>query len=154
MMNKLLNQHHLAAGVVIVESDRLLLVRDHQGWSLPKGSVEPGELMNETAVREAREETGFTVRLEEVAFITEYRSRRYGRYLQVYYQAFITGTDHNHTDPDKDINEVSFVPVRQLKDYITFNPWIVPLEEWLREPVMKYHSFNLDREGSNSRSNN
>ena len=38
-----------------------MLVKDSYGkWSLPKGHVEPGETMEQTALRETTEETGLT----------------------------------------------------------------------------------------------
>ena len=39
--------------------------RTPQTWSLPKGTPEPGESMEETALREVREETGLNVELGE-----------------------------------------------------------------------------------------
>jgi ADP-ribose pyrophosphatase YjhB (NUDIX family) len=52
-----------AGGVVYRTGDRVeyLLVqatKKHEEWVLPKGHIKPGERMQETAVREVREETG------------------------------------------------------------------------------------------------
>jgi len=55
-----------SSGAVIVDSKRrvFLLRKAAEGiWVLPKGTVEPGETLDQTAVREVREETGFRVRL-------------------------------------------------------------------------------------------
>jgi ADP-ribose pyrophosphatase YjhB (NUDIX family) len=41
-------------------------------WSLPKGKVEAGESLEETAVREVREETGCEVRLRELLGVARY----------------------------------------------------------------------------------
>ena len=41
-------------------------------WSLPKGKVETGESLEETAVREVREETGCEIRLGEFLGATHY----------------------------------------------------------------------------------
>jgi len=54
-----------SGAVVVGPGDRILLLRraDEDIWCLPKGTVEPGENLEETAVREVREETGLRVRL-------------------------------------------------------------------------------------------
>jgi ADP-ribose pyrophosphatase YjhB (NUDIX family) len=56
----------VGVGAIVIESDRVLLVkRAHppiQGqWSIPGGVLEVGEMVREAAIREAREETGLTV---------------------------------------------------------------------------------------------
>jgi 8-oxo-dGTP diphosphatase len=56
----------IGVGAIIIEGDRVVLVkRAHPPlqaeWSIPGGVLEIGELVREAAVREAREETGLTV---------------------------------------------------------------------------------------------
>ena len=56
----------VGVGAVIIERDRVLLVRRAhppiQGqWSIPGGALEVGELVRDAAIREAREETGLVV---------------------------------------------------------------------------------------------
>lgn len=58
----------VGVGVMLVEDGRLLLVRramepEKGRWSLPAGYLDYGESPVETAVREAREETGLQVRI-------------------------------------------------------------------------------------------
>jgi 8-oxo-dGTP diphosphatase len=53
----------VAVGAVVVDHDRLLLVRRGRGpaagsWSVPGGRVEVGETLAEAVTRELREETG------------------------------------------------------------------------------------------------
>ena len=49
-------------GVVIFRGKILVLYKSYrnryEGWVLPKGTVEPGEEYDQTALREVREETG------------------------------------------------------------------------------------------------
>jgi ADP-ribose pyrophosphatase YjhB (NUDIX family) len=58
----------VVAGVVLRKGETFLLVEEtalpHRGlWNLPGGRVETGESIEQAALREAREETGFLVRL-------------------------------------------------------------------------------------------
>lgn len=53
----------VAVGAIVVDTDRILLIRRGRGpasgsWSVPGGRVEHGELLAEATVRELREETG------------------------------------------------------------------------------------------------
>ena len=61
----------VGVGAIIIEGDRVLLVkRAHppiQGqWSIPGGVLEVGEMVREAAVRESREETGLLVKPGEL----------------------------------------------------------------------------------------
>ena|SRR5579862_2760323 len=61
----------IGVGAIIIESDRVVLVkRAHPPlqaeWSIPGGVLEVGELVRQAAAREAREETGLTVEPTEL----------------------------------------------------------------------------------------
>ena len=71
-MNKDLPKFAVTALVFIARGERILLVRQGYGeryWSLPGGSMEPGESVQEAAVREVKEETGLDVRLTRLVGI-------------------------------------------------------------------------------------
>lgn len=55
----------LGTNVAVLAEGRVLLIerRDLRVWSLPGGTIEPGESVAACAVREAREETGLDVEL-------------------------------------------------------------------------------------------
>ena len=46
-----------SAGVIIIDGDRMLVLRAYQNWDFPKGTVDPGETLIDAAVRETWEET-------------------------------------------------------------------------------------------------
>lgn len=47
-----------AGGLVINERDEILLIERNVVWDLPKGKVDPGELVKQAAMREVEEECG------------------------------------------------------------------------------------------------
>ena len=56
----------MGVGAIILEGDRVVLVRRGHApllgdWSIPGGVLELGETLREAVVREVREETGLTV---------------------------------------------------------------------------------------------
>jgi 8-oxo-dGTP pyrophosphatase MutT (NUDIX family) len=67
---------HPAVGVIVhVRDEGVLLLRRHRfitdtwGWEIPAGRVDPGESLEEAAVREAIEETGWRpLELEYLGF--------------------------------------------------------------------------------------
>ncbi|WP_264777107.1 NUDIX hydrolase [Deinococcus aetherius] len=66
-----------AGGVVLDALGRVLLVRYRSGaWAFPKGHVEPGETLEQTAVREVREETGVAATLLSPLPETRYTNDR------------------------------------------------------------------------------
>lgn len=50
---------NLAGGIVVVKENKVLLVRDSSGWTLPRGSTGKGEPFSEIFRRKGVEETGF-----------------------------------------------------------------------------------------------
>ena len=66
----------VAVGVIIRESDRILLIkRDKEPakglWTFPGGAVELGETVHQAARREALEETGLEIEMGEVAIVLD-----------------------------------------------------------------------------------
>lgn len=136
----------IGVGCIILRGDEILLVRERGRWSLPKGGLEAGELVQDGARRETFEETGLVVELRDLAFIVEFQAETWGHHLQFFYTAREVSGDLQPRDPDKDVQEARFVPIRQLREFIRFRPRLVALETWLRERRPRHFTFNLDRE--------
>ena len=80
----------VGVGAVIVQDQRVLLVRRGQPpllgeWSLPGGVLECGETLREAVVREAREETGLVVESSEMLGVYERVIRDAGGRVRYHY---------------------------------------------------------------------
>lgn len=70
-MQRSLDGRPVIAAAVVVDDGRVLLTRRRVAegslsWQLPAGEVEPGEVVEDATVREAREEAGVTVKAVRV----------------------------------------------------------------------------------------
>ncbi|MFY9554170.1 MAG: NUDIX hydrolase [Blastocatellia bacterium] len=68
-----LNDRHGKPAVLLVHRPR------YDDWSFPKGKVDPGETLEEAALREVREETGLRCRIVRLLAGTRYRYRTRNR---------------------------------------------------------------------------
>jgi ADP-ribose pyrophosphatase YjhB (NUDIX family) len=58
------NETVKAGCVVVNDKQEVLLVKDHKKiWTFPKGHVEENETIEQAALRETKEETGYTVQI-------------------------------------------------------------------------------------------
>ena len=73
------------AGGILRRGDRIAVIHrpGHDDWSFPKGKVEAGESLEETALREVAEETGCRAKLGEFVDVIHYRVS--GRPKEVHY---------------------------------------------------------------------
>jgi 8-oxo-dGTP pyrophosphatase MutT (NUDIX family) len=109
------------AGVIEVA-----LIHVRHRWGLPKGHVEKGESINETAVREVREETGLEgrvrKRLGDIRY--SYRDKRTGRepiriYKRVYFYLlrYLRGDVRDH---DHEVDEARWFPIEEAIHTLKF----------------------------------
>lgn len=73
-VEKPLAMTHIVCGVVIAKDGKFLLVQEKQPkvyglWNLPGGRVDAGESLEQTAIREAKEECGYDVALIDHIFV-------------------------------------------------------------------------------------
>ncbi|UQN06366.1 NUDIX hydrolase [Deinococcus sp. QL22] len=119
-----------AGGVVFSSLGRVLLVR-YRGsgaWAFPKGHVEPGETLEQTAVREVQEETGVRASVVAPLQVTEYTNDR-GEARQIHWfrmrveadAAVLDGTLLEHTfaeggfmQPEQALAQLSYPEDQQL----------------------------------------
>jgi 8-oxo-dGTP pyrophosphatase MutT (NUDIX family) len=122
----------LVARVVIVENNRILLVRhkSNEGdiWVFPGGRVEKNESVAAAAIRECKEETGYDIKLHGVCYIQEYDVY----YVTYFYSSIIggqlkLGRDPELTEKDQVIKEVKWVEMGDLDSYEVYPKKLVEL---------------------------
>ena len=129
MANTLKTQRVTSAGGVVLRPGEeglevLLCGRDADGlWVLPKGTPEPGETLEQTAIREVREETGVEVEKEAtVGDIRYWFSRpeegiRYLKTVRHFLMRPVGGDTRLH---DHEFDEVGWFGVPQALKLLTY----------------------------------
>jgi 8-oxo-dGTP pyrophosphatase MutT (NUDIX family) len=89
-------------------------------WALPKGTPDAGETLEETALRETREETGLEVELEEpiseIRYFFVHGSTRYHKTVHFYLMRPIGGSLEQH---DHEFDEVRWLQVEEALELMT-----------------------------------
>jgi len=84
---------HLTVATVVCQNGSFLMVREEDNGrtviNQPAGHVEPGETLQEAALRETLEETGWQVALTHFLGLTHYRSPHNG---ETYYRVTFTAS--------------------------------------------------------------
>jgi ADP-ribose pyrophosphatase YjhB (NUDIX family) len=119
---------HVGVGILLVRDNCLLLIKrkynpDAGYWSIPGGHLDLGEEVQKAAEREGFEETGFKVKVTELAGIIDKimydddGKIEYHYVLLNYFVEQIDGDDNQPPTPDTDALDAKFVPFNELKEY-------------------------------------
>lgn len=119
----------LAAGTVLwrVRKDKLQVLLVHRekrnDVSLPKGKVDPGESLPQTAVRETYEETGLDIVLGAPLGTTSYSDHNNRDKTVHYWSAHVDDHTHQHSvfEPNTEISAVEWLPLKKARAALSYD---------------------------------
>ncbi|MBB4687263.1 NUDIX hydrolase [Amycolatopsis jiangsuensis] len=117
-----------SAGGLVLDADRehaVLIGRlDRHGrllWSLPKGHIEDGETVEQTAVREVKEETGISARvLRPLGTIDYWFVAQQRRVHKTVHHFLLESTGGALSDEDVEVTEVAWVRLAELETTLAY----------------------------------
>ncbi|MBE1580808.1 NUDIX hydrolase [Amycolatopsis roodepoortensis] len=118
-----------SAGGLVVDAERanaaLIGRLDRHGrllWSLPKGHIEDGETVEQTAVREVKEETGISAQvLEPLGTIDYWFVAERRRVHKTVHHFILESTGGELSDEDVEVTEVAWVPLADLETKLAYS---------------------------------
>jgi len=110
----------VGAGVILIEENKVLLVRGSYGfrlWTQPRGFWEEGETTKDTAIRECMEETGIKIRINDIIAAIDLRVHRGDKVEQELFLSYSGEiTDRRAMGPSAEIEEIRWFPLEEAVD--------------------------------------
>jgi 8-oxo-dGTP pyrophosphatase MutT (NUDIX family) len=111
-----------AGGLVENEKGEYLLIHRRGKWDLPKGKLDPGETIEQCAVREVEEETGLQKpELKKPITITYHTYDEFGKHIlkdSHWYKMKVKGPQSIKPQTEEDIHDIKWVKKKDLSIYM------------------------------------
>ena len=125
-------------GVVIFRNKVLVLYKNYknryEGWVRPKGTGEPGESYEQTALREVKEETGVSAKIVEYLGKSQYSFSAYTEIVEKEVHWYLMLSDSYYSKPQQ---EEFFLDSGYYKFYEAYH-----LLKFANEKMMLQKAFN------------
>ncbi|HTD93115.1 MAG TPA: NUDIX hydrolase [Chitinophagaceae bacterium] len=110
-----------AGGLVVNEQQEVLLIHRRGKWDLPKGKLDPGETLEQCAVREVEEETGLKKVTLTAPLIVTYHTYHEGTHFILKESHWYTMSADSHQDlvpqAEEDIHQIKWVKKDAIRPY-------------------------------------
>lgn len=114
-----MNNTTLFISTAVVKDGKLLIVQEGKNnygqlgtWNFPAGHVEPGEGLVDAAVREAKEESGYTITIDGILSVL-LKNTNSGMALVVFFLGHIA--DDSPAAHEEEIQQIDFVTLETLE---------------------------------------
>lgn len=111
-----------AGGLVENEKGEYLLIHRRGKWDLPKGKLDPGETIEQCAVREVEEETGLQQpELKQLITVTYHTYNEFGKHIlkdSHWYKMKVKGAQNTTPQTEEDILEIKWVKKEDIGQYM------------------------------------
>lgn len=97
------------------------------------GRLKPGERFDESLLREIKEETGLSVRINKPFFVNEWRPKVNGEQWQVVATFFECDTDSDEVTLSEDHDSFEWINPKDYKNYNIIDNLIGAFETYLRK---------------------
>ena len=126
---------YIVAGVVLCKKDKYLLVQEKKEiardlWNLPAGKVEIGYTIEQTAIKEVQEETGYEVRLIRKIGIFQENEKVPARHA--FLGEIVGGEITFPEDEILDVQWFTYDEIRDMKEKLR-SEWVLGAIEKARE---------------------
>lgn len=115
------NNETVKTGCAVVnENGEVLLIsrKDEDIWSFPKGHAEDGETLEEVALREIKEETGYEIEIEKRLSDITYTHGKTGELIRV---AMFKAKPLRKVENGDENAKFAWFPIEEAKKVIYFN---------------------------------
>ncbi len=114
-------RREFSAGGVLFKGEEVLLIKNPSGvWTFPKGNIEEGEKLEETAVREVLEETGVLGRVIDYVGKVNYwyvlKGEKIFKTVYYYLMEYVKG----EPKPSWEVKDAKFFPISEAQKLLKY----------------------------------